>query len=60
MEIEEISRIEILGNGEMFLVLASGGKPMYQYIYREAAEAYRDKGKSDWIRVFLQPRYKFL
>lgn len=26
----------------MFIVLASGGKPMYQYIYREAAEIYWD------------------
>jgi integron cassette Hfx-like protein len=42
METEEISKIEILENGEMFLVLASGGKPMYQYIYREAAEVYWD------------------
>jgi hypothetical protein len=38
MEIEEISKIEILDNGEMLLALASGGKPMYQYIYRAAAE----------------------
>ncbi|MBB5213319.1 hypothetical protein [Microbulbifer hydrolyticus] len=42
MEIEEISKIEILENGEMFVVLASGGKPMYQYVYREAAEVYWD------------------
>jgi len=43
MVIEEISTIEILENGEMFVVLASGGKPMYQYIYREAAEVYWNK-----------------
>jgi hypothetical protein len=42
MEIEEISKVEILDNGEMYVVLASGGKPMYQYIYREAAEVYWD------------------
>jgi len=42
MEIEEISKIEILENGEMFVVLSCGGKPMYQYIYREAAEVYWD------------------
>ena len=42
MEIESLSLIEILENGEMFLVLASGGKPSYQYIYREAAEVYWD------------------
>lgn len=42
MEIEEISRVEILENGEMYVVLASGGKAMYQHIYREAAEVYWD------------------
>ena len=42
MEIEEISKVEILDNQEMYVVLASGGKPMYQYIYREAAEVYWD------------------
>ena len=30
MNSEEISKVEILENGEMFLVLASGGEPMYQ------------------------------
>ncbi len=40
MNSEEISKVEILKNGEMLLVLASGGKPMYQYIYREAADVY--------------------
>ena len=38
MEIEEISKVEILDNEEMYVVLASGGKPMYQHVYREAAE----------------------
>ena len=42
MEIEELSKVEILENGEMFIVLASGGMPSYQYIYREAAEVYWD------------------
>jgi hypothetical protein len=42
MEIEEISKIEIMKSGEMFVVLASGGKPIYQYIYREAAGIYWD------------------
>ncbi len=42
MKIEEISEIEILDNNEMYVVLASGGKPMYQHIYREAAEVYWD------------------
>ena len=42
MEIEEISKVEIRDNGEMFVALFTGGKPMYQYIYREAAEVYWD------------------
>ncbi len=42
MEIEAISKVEILGNNEMYVVLSSGGKPMYQYIYREGAEVYWD------------------
>ncbi len=42
MEIEEISKIEIRDNEEMYVILGSGGKPMYQYIYREAAEVYWD------------------
>ena len=42
MEIEEISKVEIRENEEIYFVLASGGKPLYQYIYREAAEVYWD------------------
>ena len=42
MKIEEISKVEILDNEEMCVVLASGGKPMYHHIYREAAEVYWD------------------
>jgi len=42
MTLEDISKIEILENGEMYVVLASGGKPSYQLIYREAAEVYWD------------------
>jgi len=38
MDIELISKVEILDNEEMHVVLASGGNSMYQYIYREAAE----------------------
>jgi hypothetical protein len=38
MVTEEISIIEILESGELLILLESGGKPMYQYIYREAAE----------------------
>ena len=42
MDREAISAIEILENGEMYVALASGGEPMYQRIYREAAEVYWD------------------
>jgi len=45
MDTEEISKIEIIESGEMYLFLASGGKPMYQYIYREAAEVYWDNDR---------------
>jgi len=45
MDIEIISKVEILDNEEMYVVLASGGKPMYQHIYREAAEVYWDNDK---------------
>ena len=51
MEIEEISKVEILDNEEMYVVLASGGKPMYQHVYREAAEVYWDND----IRGFKAP-----
>lgn len=54
MEIEEISKIEILRNGEMFVVLESGGKEMYQYIYREAAEIYWDNE----VKAFKAPAPK--
>ena len=51
MEIEVISKVEILDNEEMHVVLASGGKPMYQHIYRQAAEVYWDNG----IKGFKAP-----
>jgi len=66
METEDISKIEIMESGEMLVVLSSGGKPMYQYIYREAAEIYWDnevKGfkaptprkwnHSDWFKQII-------
>jgi hypothetical protein len=42
MKIEEISKVEILDNKEMYVVLASGGESMYQHIYRAGAEIYWD------------------
>jgi len=46
MDSEAISTIEILENDEMIVVVASGGKPMYQHFYREAAEVYWDNERS--------------
>jgi len=34
---EEIAKIEVLENGQLAIVLGSGGNASYQYIYREAA-----------------------
>jgi len=42
MEIEKISKVEIIDNQEVDVVLKSGGKPTYQHIYREAAVVYWD------------------
>ncbi len=46
MVIEKISKIEILENGGLCVVLESGGSPLYQYVYREAAEVCWDSEKS--------------
>lgn len=43
MDIEVISKIKILPTGELILLLQSGGKPMYQYIYRSAAGVHWDQ-----------------
>jgi hypothetical protein len=43
MEAEEISKVEIVESGEMYVILKSGGNPMYHHIYREAAEVYWDE-----------------
>jgi len=43
MNTESISRVEILDNDELILILESGGDAGYQHIYREAAEVYWDK-----------------
>jgi len=34
--VEEIVAVEVLKSGELRLILGSGGKAMYQHIYREA------------------------
>ncbi|MBD1560014.1 hypothetical protein HC752_24150 [Vibrio sp. S9_S30] len=48
---EIIERVEILENGQLILVLASGGDPSYQYIYREAAEVSWDNS----LKAFKSP-----
>lgn len=39
---EKIVKIEALATGELQLILASGGEPDYQYVYREARGVYWD------------------
>jgi hypothetical protein len=48
MDQETINRIEVLDTGELLLGLESGGKSMYQYVYREARGVYWDQNQ----RVF--------
>ncbi|MBA6254452.1 MULTISPECIES: hypothetical protein [unclassified Colwellia] len=48
---EVIEKVEILENDQLIVVLASGGKPDYQYIYREAAEVNWD----DELKAFKSP-----
>ena len=49
---EVIEKVEILENGQLIVVLASGGKASYQYIYREVAEVSWD----DNLKAFKSPR----
>jgi len=51
MDSENISRVEILEGNELIVVLESGGKSEYQYIYREAAEVYWDND----LKAFKSP-----
>lgn len=41
--IEEIVTVEVLQSGELRLILGSGGRAMYQHIYREARGVNWDK-----------------
>ncbi|RJX32774.1 MAG: hypothetical protein C4516_03270 [Oxalobacter sp.] len=43
---EEISRVELSEDGVLFLQLASGGSPSYQYVYRAAAGIYWDQERA--------------
>jgi hypothetical protein len=42
---EYINRVEILETGELLLGLKSQGKPIYQFVYREAAGVYWDNNR---------------
>ena len=48
---EAIKRVEVLDNDQLIVVLASGGKPDYQYVYREACEIYWDND----LKAFKSP-----
>ena len=43
MHHEIINRVELLDTGELLLGLEGPGKPMYLYVYREAAGVYWDE-----------------
>ena len=43
MDSEIINKVEVNDSGELFLTLEGNGKPMYQYVYREAAGVYWDE-----------------
>ncbi len=45
MDIEIINRVEVLDTGELLVGIESKGKPIYQYVYREAAGVYWDEGR---------------
>ncbi|WP_432468461.1 hypothetical protein [Agarivorans sp. Z349TD_8] len=48
---EVIERVEVLENGQLIVVLASGGDSSYQNIYREAAEVNWDNN----LKAFKSP-----
>ncbi len=48
---EAIKSVEVLDNNQLIVVLASGGKTDYQYIYREACEIYWDND----LKAFKSP-----
>ncbi|WP_156126228.1 hypothetical protein [Hymenobacter sp. DG25B] len=45
MKTETINRVILNSNNELLLILAGPGKPMYQYVYREAAGVYWDNSQ---------------
>lgn len=42
MKLERINQVLLNESDELLLCLESGGQPMYQYVYREAAGVYWD------------------
>jgi hypothetical protein len=46
LKMEDISRVELSEDGILFLQLASGGSPSYQYVYRAAAGIYWDQERA--------------
>jgi hypothetical protein len=45
MDSEIINKIEVLDTGELLLGIEGQGKPLYQYVYREAAGVYWDQDR---------------
>ena len=45
MDQETINRVEVLDTGELLLGLEGQGKPLYQYVYREASGVYWDENR---------------
>ncbi|OUS12939.1 hypothetical protein A9Q89_04560 [Gammaproteobacteria bacterium 53_120_T64] len=61
VEIEIISKVEILPTKELALILESEGKPSYQHVYRAAAGVYWDNEiygfKSTEPKDFSYPKW---
>lgn len=45
MEVEAISKVEMLSSDELILVLRGGGQPFYQYVYRGGEAVCWDVGR---------------
>ncbi len=56
MDSETINKVEVIDTGELLLSLEGNGKPMYQYIYREAAGIYWDEKQRGFKSTPLKDR----
>jgi hypothetical protein len=56
MEHEVINKVEILDTGELLLGLKDQRKPMYQYVYREAAGVYWDERRNGFKSTPMKER----